>query len=145
MLRNQSKGFSKYHIYVLIWRDNIYQDFRIVRVVFGRAINCHVLRIISSNDFLKQICIFQPTALARTACTKTFCVRAQRLWSVEKTKKFNMCWRHMYNTARNNSENMTIILIHLTSSRKLLLCILYLYRFLFFWQTETRHFDLYFW
>ena len=27
---------------------------------------------------------FQPTAQARTACTKTFCLRAQRLWSVEK-------------------------------------------------------------
>ena len=27
---------------------------------------------------------FQPTAQARTACTKTFCLRAQRLWGVEK-------------------------------------------------------------
>ena len=47
--------------------------------------------------------------VARTACTKTFCVRTQRLWSVKKPKKFNM-WK---SPARKNSENMRNILRHL--------------------------------
>ena len=50
--------------------------------------------------------------VARTACTKTFCVR-----SVKKPKKFNMCWILTYllwkSPARKNSENMRNILRHL--------------------------------
>ena len=60
---------------------------------------------------------FQPTAQARTACTKMFCLHAQRLFLVETNFKV-WCGPNTYLlwkiTSRKYSENMMKILIHPT-------------------------------